>query len=135
MKGLSNKDIADLLKNITPKLVIADSAEPKSIDELKMYGINILPAQKGKGSVNQGIQTVQDKQISVTKRSINLIKEYRNYLWMTDPNGRIINEPQDFMNHCMDAIRYGMDSFTNSGTFTHQSNVGGVESLIPGTLA
>lgn len=135
LKGMSNKDIVDLLKNLQQKLVIADSAEPKSIDELKQHGINILPAQKGQGSVNQGIQHVQDKQISVTKRSINLIKEYRNYLWMTDPDGRIINEPQDFMNHCMDALRYGMDSFTNSGTFKHEKNVGGVEPLIPGLLA
>ena len=135
LKGMSNKDIADLLKNLPQKLVIADSAEPKSIDELKQYGINVLPAQKGQGSVNQGIQNVQDKQISVTKRSINLIKEYRNYLWMTDTDGRIINQPQDFMNHLMDAIRYGMDSFTNSGTFKMETNVGGVKPFIPQTLA
>src|SRR3990167_1131590 len=85
-KGLSNKQIADIIANQPRALVIADSAEPKSIDEIKSFGINILPAQKGKDSVRQGIQVVQDQQISITKRSVNIIKEYRNYLWMTDKN-------------------------------------------------
>src|SRR3990167_745592 len=109
--GLGNKDISDLLNNQPPALVIADSAEPKSIDEIKKYGINITGAQKGQGSVMQGIQNVQAQRISVTKRSINILKEYRNYLWITDKDGKIVNEPQGFLNHCMDAIRYGMDSF------------------------
>lgn len=110
-KGLSNKEIADVI--LTTKnskgLVVADSAEPKSIDELKLYGINILPSTKGRDSVNQGIQFVQDQRISVTKRSVNLMKEYRNYLWETDKDGKIINEPIGIFNHCMDAIRYGFD--------------------------
>jgi phage terminase large subunit len=67
----------------------------------------ILPAIKGPGSINQGIQFVQDQKISVTKRSVNLWKEYNNYLWVTDIDGKITNVPQDFMNHCLDAIRYG----------------------------
>lgn len=110
-KGLSNKQIADVLMNLQKALVIADSSEPKSIDEIKLYGINILPAQKGQGSVLQGVQYVQDQKISVTKHSVNLLKEYRNYLWMTDKDGKIINEPEDIWNHSMDAIRYGLDSF------------------------
>jgi phage terminase large subunit len=108
---IDNIQIADTVKNIQPALVIADSAEPKSIDEIHRTGINIKPAQKGKDSVNQGIQWIQSQSISVTSRSINLIKEYRNYLWLTDRDGKTINEPQDFMNHCMDAIRYAMESF------------------------
>lgn len=107
-KGLTNKQIADSLKVYPQILTVADSSEPKSIDELKMYGLNIIGAQKGPGSVNQGIQYVQDQRISVTKRSTNLIKEYRNYLWMTDRDGKILNEPEDIFNHCMDAIRYGI---------------------------
>ena len=59
----------------------------------------------------QGIQNVQAQRISVTKRSINILKEYRNYLWITDKDGKIVNEPQGFLDHTMDAIRYGMDSF------------------------
>ena len=110
-KGLSNKQIADTLLNIDRALVIADSAEPKSIDEIRSYGINILPCTKGKDSVNQGIQYVQDQKISITKRSINLIKEYRNYLWQTDKEGRNINVPDVNFNHLMDALRYGLDSY------------------------
>lgn len=111
LKGLSNKDIADILLNQPSALVMADAAEPKSIEEIKSYGINILPAAKGPGSVNQGINYVQEQRISVTKRSVATIKEYRNYLWLTDKDGKIINEPQDFMDHAMDAVRYGFSGF------------------------
>ena len=116
-KGLSNKQIADILNNQPPKLVIADSAEPKSIDEIKSYGINILPAEKGKDSVNNGIQIVQDQRISVTKRSINIIKEYRNYLWETDKEGGILNTPEHTFSHSMDAIRYGLSSIIKKPNF------------------
>jgi phage terminase large subunit len=117
LKGLTNKQIADLMLNQPRALVVADSAEPKSIDELTTYGISIIGSQKGQGSVLQGIQYVQDQRISVTKRSLNLLKEYRNYLWMTDKDGIIVNEPSPIFNHLMDAIRYGMES-------THSSNYG-----------
>lgn len=108
-KGLSNKQIADVLINEPRALVYADSAEPKSIDEIKLYGISILPCTKGQDSINQGIQFVQQQRISVTKRSVNTIKEYRNYLWQTDKDGKIINKPIDIYNHSMDAIRYGFN--------------------------
>ena len=110
-KGLSNKQIADIINNKELSIVIADSAEPKSIDEIKSYGVNIQPCVKGKDSVNQGIQFVQDQRISVTKRSYNIIKEYRNYLWETDKDGKILNKPEHTFSHSMDAIRYGLDSF------------------------
>lgn len=109
-KGLSNKQIADILNNQPKSLVMADSAEPKSIDELKLYGINVLPTVKGRDSIKQGIQFVQDQRISITKRSTNGIKEYRNYLWETDKDGKIINKPIDLWNHFMDATRYGFES-------------------------
>ena len=112
--GASNKEIGDTIKNLGNCLTIADSAEPKSIDELRMMGINILPSIKGPGSVNQGIQSVQQQKISVTKRSVNLIREYRNYLWMTDKNGKILNEPEHTYSHCMDAIRYAISSIVNN---------------------
>lgn len=110
-KGLSNKQIADILKNLPNVLTIADSSEPKSIDEIKMYGVNIMGAQKGPGSINQGIQFVQDQKISVTSRSLNIINEYRNFLWKTDKNGKILNIPEGGFEHSLDAIRYGLDSF------------------------
>ena len=109
-KGLSNKQISDILNNQPKALVMADSAEPKSIDEIMLYGVNVLGTTKGQGSVNQGIQYVQDQQISITKRSVNGIKEYRNYMWDTDKEGHIINTPIDMWNHFIDATRYGFES-------------------------
>jgi phage terminase large subunit len=111
-KGMSNKQIADFLSNLEhpETLVIADSAEPKSIDELYSYGVNVIGAQKGQGSLSQGIQYVQDQQISITKRSVNGIKEYRNYLWTTDRDGKVINVPESGYDHFLDAARYAMES-------------------------
>lgn len=109
-KGMSNQAIADILLNLQKAVVVADSAEPKSIDEVKMYGITILPAVKGPGSVQTGIQFVQGQRISVTKRSTNIIKEYNRYLWRLDKDGKIINEPEHTYSHSMDAIRYPMTS-------------------------
>jgi len=109
-KGLSNKQISDILLNKERKtLTIADSAEPKSIDEISMYGVSILPSKKGQGSVLQGIQYVQDQRISVTRRSINIIKEYNNFMWKIDKDGKIINEPEHTYKHGMDAISYGLN--------------------------
>jgi len=110
-KGLSNKQIYDII-SIQPKaLTVGDSAEPKSIDELKVYGLNATGATKGPGSVNQGIQFVQDQKISVTSRSSNIWREFKNYLWTTDKDGKIINEPEPGFDHTLDAIRYAMSSF------------------------
>ena len=109
-KEMSNKQIADVIREKSQILVIADSAEPKSIDELRLYGINVMPATKGPGSLNQGIAYVQDQRISVTKRSANLIKEYRNYLWDTDKDGKVVNVPAGGLDHALDAVRYALSS-------------------------
>lgn len=127
-KGMGNKELADTLNNIEHALVIADSAEPKSIDEITSYGINIIPAAKGKDSRNHGIQVVQNQRISVTKRSINLLKEYRNYLWLTDREGRLINEPTDLWDHCMDALRYAIVSMQSSSDIT-SSDLPSIENI------
>lgn len=112
-KGLSNKSIADFIKNKEEQcLVIADSAEPKSIDEIRNYGVNILGATKGAGSVEQGIQFVQDQKISLTKRSEKTKKAYGRYFWMTDREGRTVNTPEDAIHEWsnpMDAIRYAFN--------------------------
>lgn len=110
-KGLSNRRIWDLMENKPQALVVADSAEPKSIDELADYGLTIIPAIKGPGSVNKGIQYVQDQKISVTKRSLNIIKEFRKYLWLVDKNGKSLNEPAPGNDHHMDGIRYALGSY------------------------
>lgn len=110
-KGLSNKQIADTLLNQDNKaLAIADAAEPKSIDEIRNYGVLIQPAMKGQGSVLNGIQIVQDQNIRVTKRSTNLIKANKNYVWETDMDGKPTNKPDHFWSDAMDAVRYGMSS-------------------------
>lgn len=118
-KGLSNKQLADILKNQPLGLVVADSAEPKSIDELKLYGVNVIPVTKGADSIVQGIGYVRDQRISITKRSVNGIKEYRNYLWKVDKDGRIINVPVDMWNHFLDATRYGFEGLRATSTVVH----------------
>lgn len=109
--GVSNKEISDTLLGFEKMLVMADAAEPKSIDEIKSYKINIQPAPKGPGSVLQQIQFVQSQKISMTRRSVNVIREYRNYLWEIDDNGKILNVPEHEFSHSMDAIRYGLSTF------------------------
>ena len=134
-KGMSNKDIADIFLNIPRALIVGDSAEPKSIAEIGSYGLNIISSQKGPGSLLQGIQYVQDQKIFVTKRSTNILKEYRNYLWMTDKTGKIVNEPQPIWDHQMDAIRYALESLRPMAVRKPQTNFGGVRPFIEGTLA
>ena len=116
-KGLSNKQIADALSVQPHSLVIADSAEPKSIDEIRSYDISIQPSQKGQGSVLRGIQFVQAQKISMTKRSTNIIKAYRNYCWSTDKDGKIINVPDHLYSDAMDAIRYPMSTLDTTPEF------------------
>ena len=110
-KGLSNRQLADILLNNEAKLVIADSAEPKSIAEIKEYGVTIIGALKGKDSVKHGIQFIQDQKCFITKRSTNIIREYRNYLWQTDKDGKILNEPEHTFSHSMDGIRYSLSQY------------------------
>lgn len=101
-KGMSNKKIADFIIALDDPnvLTIADSAEPKSIDEIKSYGVSIVGAKKGQGSVSQGIDFVQSQKISVTKQSINTVKCYRNYLWKIDKDGKTLNVPEHEFSDC-----------------------------------
>lgn len=130
-KGLQNKQIADFLNNLEQPqtLVVADAAEPKSIDELRLYGVSVLPATKGQGSVNQGIQYLQNQRVSITKASINTIKEYRNYLWKMDKEGKITQTPEDMFNHSMDAIRYAVQTMQPKQHYATNENTGNITSL------
>lgn len=109
-KQMLNSQIGDFINSVNEPdtLVIGDSAEPKSIDELKLYGVNILPAVKGAGSINTGIAFIQAQKISYTKRSVNLKKEYDNYAWFENKDGVTLNEPKPGYDHLMDALRYAM---------------------------
>jgi len=107
-KGLLNSQIGNLIKSSNSKnaVVYADSAEPKSIAELRSYGLTVMPVFKGKDSINYGISLIQENPFKVTSRSINLIKELQNYTWAKDKEGNPLNIPIDNWNHGLDALRY-----------------------------
>lgn len=134
-KGLSNRTIAEVILNQERKaLTIADSSEPKSIQEMKDYGVNIIGAVKGAGSVYQGIQFVQAQDIYVTKRSVKTIKAQRNYLFIVDKDGKTINDPDDTIHEWsnpMDAVRYGLDSFRERKKVAQPTTFGGIRPLYP----
>lgn len=92
--------------------IIADSAEPKSIDELRGLGLRIEAAKKGKDSINQGIQFIQNFEIIIHPRCTNFITEISNYVWDTDKFGAPQNKPIDYFNHCLDALRYGCERYS-----------------------
>ena len=110
-KGLLNSDISNLLKTYDVReLIYADSAEPKSIAELRSYGNNVTGVSKGKDSIVYGLNLINQNKIYVTKRSTNLINELRNYVWIVDKEGAKMNKPIDAFNHCIDAARYAIMS-------------------------
>jgi phage terminase large subunit len=104
--SLLNSDIIRMMKQERTAPIWADSAEPKSIEEIRRAGFNIKPVVKGADSINFGISVLQQKEILVTKSSTNLIKELRNYSWDTDKTGKKLNRPIDDYNHAIDALRY-----------------------------
>lgn len=110
-RGLSNKRIAEIIQNMGygKERITADSAEPKSIDELKGLGLRVSPAAKGKDSVKNGIQWVQDLEIIIHPRCVNFLTEISNYTWDKDKFGNSLNEPIDDFNHLMDAMRYAAE--------------------------
>lgn len=99
---------SDIIKTLRPwgLKVIADSADPRLIQEIHNGGIKIYPVEKGSGSINAGIDKMKTMEIFVTKRSYNLQKELRKYVWAKDKDGNYINEPEDHDNHAIDAARY-----------------------------
>lgn len=110
--GKTNQDIANFLKakNLNNTLSFADSAEPKSIMELRQMGCLVKEAKKGQGSVNAGISLLKEYDVYVSKESTNFQKEYHNYYWHEMKDGTIINKPMDRFNHLMDALRYSVYS-------------------------
>lgn len=112
-KGLSNKRIAETINGMGygKERITADSAEPKSIDELKSLGLRVKGAMKGKDSVKNGIQWIQDLEIIIHPRCVNFITEISNYTWDQDRFGNKLNEPIDDFNHLMDAMRYALEKY------------------------
>lgn len=110
-KGLSNQRIHEEVQGLgyAKEKITADSAEPKSIDELKGLGLRIKGAKKGKDSVLNGIQWIQDLEIIIHPRCVNFLTEISNYTWDQDKFGTKLNVPIDDFNHLMDAMRYALE--------------------------
>lgn len=112
-KGLSNKRLYEEIESLhyQKKPYTADCAEPKSIDELRGYGLRVEKSQKGKDSIIHGIQYIQDFEIIIHPRCVNFITEIGNYTWDEDRLGNKINRPIDDFNHLMDAMRYAVEKY------------------------
>lgn len=115
-RGMSNEKIADYLKKAgySKERITADSAEPKSIDRLRQLGISrITPAKKGKDSIRNGIDFIQDYHIIIHPRCVNFLTEISTYTWEKDPRtGQTTNKPASGYDHLMDAMRYGVEYYS-----------------------
>ena len=107
-RGLTTTDITRRLTslNIGKTEIWADSAEPRLIEEIYRSGFNIKPVKKGPDSIKFGISVLQNFGLVVDNKSTHLIDELYGYEYMTDKNGIVLDKPQDFNNHCIDALRY-----------------------------
>ena len=112
-KGLSNRQISDKIKSMGygKERITADSAEPKSNDELNYLGLRVTGAKKGADSVMNGIQWIQELKIIIHPRCVNFITEIGNYSWASDKFGNKLNKPMDEFNHEMDAMRYALEKY------------------------
>lgn len=112
-KGMSNRKIYEAITNAgyNKEHITGDSAEPKSIDELKGYGLRIKGAEKGRDSIKNGIQWIQDLEIIIHPRCVNFLTEISNYTWDKDKFGTTLNVPIDDFNHLMDAMRYALEKY------------------------
>ena len=111
-KGMLNNEIADMIKykGYSKERIIADSAEQKSIEEIRRLGIGrIKPARKGKDSIINGIQYLLQYKIYIHPKCTNTIMEFYNYVWSKSKDGKEINKPVDEYNHLIDALRYSME--------------------------
>ena len=122
-QGMSNELIEKTITQMgyRKERIRADSAEPKSIDRLRELGVsNITPARKGKDSVNNGIDFIQDFKIIIHPRCVNFLTEISNYTWDTDKFGKKLNIPIDDFNHLMDAMRYALEDFVKGRSFSFE---------------
>jgi PBSX family phage terminase large subunit len=124
-KELTNQQIARKMKllEIDKALTQADSAEPKSIHELKMAGIRCVGVQKGADSIRAGIDWLLGKRLHVTKQSVNTIIEFQEYVWSQDKDGNFEPKPIDNYNHAMDALRYGVDPIRRKSSPVISANI------------
>lgn len=111
--GMSNKKIAETIKSMgySKERITADSAEPKSIDELKGLGLRVTEAKKGADSIRHGYQWIQGLEIVIHPRCVNFLTEISNYTFAMDKFGKKTNAPIDDFNHLMDAMRYALEKY------------------------
>lgn len=122
-KALTNNMIYQNILSLgyAKEKIVADSAEPKSIDELRELGLyNVKAARKGKDSINHGIQYIQGFKIIIHPRCVNFLTEISNYTWDTDKSGTKLNKPIDDFNHLLDAMRYALEDFSKGDTFSFE---------------
>lgn len=120
-RGLTNKEIAARLeaKGYSKERITADSAEPKSIDELRALGVRrITGARKGRDSVNNGIQFLQNLEIIISPSCVNFLTEIVNYAWQVDKWGQTLNRPAEGFDHLMDAMRYALEGAIRGPAFS-----------------
>ena len=129
-KGMQNTAVYNNIEKLGFKkeIIVADSAEPKSIDHLKGLGLyRIKASKKGKDSINAGIQFIQDFKIFIHPRCVNFLTEISNYAWDKDKFGKAVNKPIDDFNHLMDAMRYALEDYMrNNSVRTIDRNVLGI---------
>lgn len=119
--AMKNRQIAEeiIRKGYGKEKIVADSQEPKSIDELYDLGLKgIRKSRKGKDSINNGVQYIQDYKIIIHPRCVNFITEISNYMWDKDKFDNPINKPVGDFNHLMDAMRYALESYSKGPTFS-----------------
>ena len=119
--AMKNRQIAEeiIRKGYGKEKIVADSQEPKSIDELYDLGLKgIRKSRKGRDSINNGVQYIQDYKIIIHPRCVNFITEISNYMWDKDKFDNPINKPVDDFNHLMDAMRYALESYSKGPTFS-----------------
>ncbi|MFC2541625.1 MAG: PBSX family phage terminase large subunit [Leptotrichia hofstadii] len=120
-KAMKNRQIAEeiIRKGYGKEKIVADSQEPKSIDELYDLGLKgIRKSRKGRDSINNGVQYIQDYKIIIHPRCVNFITEISNYMWDKDKFDNPINKPVDDFNHLMDAMRYALESYSKGPIFS-----------------
>lgn len=115
-KGMSNEAIAEKVKELKAHRhnTTADSAEPKSIARLQSLGVKVSAAQKGRDSINAGIDHLLGYRIVVNNHLVEFMTEFNNYCWAVDKDGKQLNKPVDDFNHFIDSLRYSMERYTRS---------------------
>lgn len=124
---LSSDIIRELKEKANGMRVVSESADPRLVEEIYRAGVNIQPVKKYSGSINAGISKMKEYKLCVTRRSTNIIKELKSYTYQQDKEGKWLNDPIDYANHAIDAIRYVVLTYLfNEKTSSYDSDLGSI---------